>query len=800
MSHLSAEDSCPEGPYSAQIAELTEKNTCGAEQVLLRSAHQKSDSALEEVGGASHGGAGGQDKYVGREKSPPADRKRGSAQTGSRPRRKPGPKLYCGSQHLFGFMSILQGYPFRAVLPSDICNFVFLCSREEKIAIMREKHTALMKPIVFALEHVCSITSAPAETPHEKWFQDNYGEGIENALEKLRNPSNPANPGNSWMPFKQIMLSLQQRAQKRASYLLRLEEISPCLSSMTNTEIALPGEVSDRDTITIHSVGNTITILPTKTKPKKFIFLGSDGKNYPYLFKGLEDLHLDERIMQFLSIVNTMFATINGQESPHFRARHYSVTPLGTRSGLIQWVDGATPLFGLYKRWQQREAALQAQKAQDSYQTPQNPAMVPRPSELYYSKISPALKAVGLSLDVSRRDWPINVMKTVLEELMESTPPNLLAKELWCSCATPDEWWRVTQSYARSTAVMSMVGYIIGLGDRHLDNVLIDMTSGEVVHIDYNVCFEKGKSLRVPEKVPFRMTQNIQSALGVTGVEGVFRLSCEQVLHIMRRGRETLLTLLEAFVYDPLVDWTAGGEAGFAGAVYGGGGQQAESKQSKREMEREITQSLFSSRVAEIKVNWFKNKDEMLSVLPKLDSSLEEYLNLHEELSEVEKLQARLVEEIAFLEGAEASDHPAHTLQHRYSEHTQLQTQQRAVQESIQVKLNEFEQWITQYQAAFSNLEATKLAGLLQEISSQMDLGPPSYVPATAFLQNAGQAHLITQCEQYEAEMGTLMQQRRSVLRAAWSTCTTTPLSHFCTPNLCFRDTEWSSGRPGWKN
>lgn len=101
---------------------------------------------------------------------------------------------------------------------------------------------------------------------------------------------------------------------------------------------------------------------------------------------------------------------------------------------------------------------------------------------------------------------------------------------------------------------MSMVGYIIGLGDRHLDNVLIDMTTGEVVHIDYNVCFEKGeclficecpnisfaqtfkyfilltgKSLRVPEKVPFRMTHNIETALGVTGVEGIFKLSCEQV-------------------------------------------------------------------------------------------------------------------------------------------------------------------------------------------------------------------------------------------------------------------------------
>ena len=41
----------------------------------------------------------------------------------------------------------------------------------------------------------------------------------------------------------------------------------------------------------------------------------------------------------------------------------------------------------------------------------------------------------------------------------------------------------------------------------------------QVVHVDYNVCFEKGKSLRVPERVPFRMTQNIEAALGFTGVD-----------------------------------------------------------------------------------------------------------------------------------------------------------------------------------------------------------------------------------------------------------------------------------------
>jgi len=53
-------------------------------------------------------------------------------------------------------------------------------------------------------------------------------------------------------------------------------------------------------------------------------------------------------------------------------------------------------------------------------------------------------------------------------------------RELWCSSGSAAEWWLVTQTYARSTAVMSTIGYIIGLGDRHLDNVLVDLTSGEV--------------------------------------------------------------------------------------------------------------------------------------------------------------------------------------------------------------------------------------------------------------------------------------------------------------------------------
>lgn len=50
----------------------------------------------------------------------------------------------------------------------------------------------------------------------------------------------------------------------------------------------------------------------------------------------------------------------------------------------------------------------------------------------------------------------------------------------------------------------------MGLGDRHLDNILMDSRTAELVHIDYNIIFERGRKLPVPELVPFRLTQVIK--------------------------------------------------------------------------------------------------------------------------------------------------------------------------------------------------------------------------------------------------------------------------------------------------
>ena len=71
-----------------------------------------------------------------------------------------------------------------------------------------------------------------------------------------------------------------------------------------------------------------------------------------------------------------------------------------------------------------------------------------------------------------------HLCRRVFIALAAETPRDGLANELWCASADAEQWWRKVGAFSRSCAVMSMLGYVIGLGDRHLDNILIDLRSG----------------------------------------------------------------------------------------------------------------------------------------------------------------------------------------------------------------------------------------------------------------------------------------------------------------------------------
>lgn len=56
---------------------------------------------------------------------------------------------------------------------------------------------------------------------------------------------------------------------------------------------------------------------------------------------------------------------------------------------------------------------------------------------------------------------------------------------------TPISWFAMRLNYTRSVATTSIVGHILGLGDRHISNILLDEVSGQVVHIDLGIAFDQ---------------------------------------------------------------------------------------------------------------------------------------------------------------------------------------------------------------------------------------------------------------------------------------------------------------------
>ncbi|KAK6131917.1 hypothetical protein DH2020_034354 [Rehmannia glutinosa] len=380
----------------------------------------------------------------------------------------------------------------------------------EKYKINAAKYSAMMAPIVV--------------------------EQIKSAVTKFKTPpASVAALGDVWRPFEAIATSLASYQRKSS---ISFGEVAPQLASLLSSNAPMPGlekqimisepesglDSLNQEIVTIAYFSEELAILPTKTKPKKLIIVGSDGLKYTYLLKGREDLRLDARIMQLLQSVNGFLQSSSATRGGHWasnRAQLQQLSALGADTNAV-------------------------------------PPPVPRP----------------------------------VTYLMSETPKQLLHQELWCASEGFKAFSSKLKRFSGSVAAMSIVGHILGLGDRHLDNILIDFCTGDIVHIDYNVCFDKGQRLKIPEIVPFRLTQTIEAALGLTGIEGSFRADCEAVLGVLRKNKDIILMLLEVFVWDPLVEWTRANFHDDA-AVVG---------EERKGMELAVSLSLFASRVQEIRV------------------------------------------------------------------------------------------------------------------------------------------------------------------------------------------------------
>lgn len=259
------------------------------------------------------------------------------------------------------------------------------------------------------------------------------------------------------------------------------------IRSISNSHIAVPvhkypvSKSSTYDDIpTLQYFKPRFSVPGGINKPKIVHCMGSDGVEYSLLIKGKDDLRQDSVLMSIFNLVNGLF-TQDTESRNKLKIRLYKVVPLAQRAGIVEWIGNTTPI--------------------GTYLTEAHAMYNPK-------DYSPALAHAKMYAEYKKQDSSPEMKLRVFKDVMKHFSP-VFRHFFFENYRSAAEWFACRSAYTRSLAATSIAGYIVGLGDRHAHNILIDRSSGELIHVDFGVAFEQGKLLSVPETVPFRLTRDM---------------------------------------------------------------------------------------------------------------------------------------------------------------------------------------------------------------------------------------------------------------------------------------------------
>ncbi|XP_058826350.1 serine/threonine-protein kinase Tor [Topomyia yanbarensis] len=427
---------------------------------------------------------------------------------------------------------------------SNLVNQAIMCSEELiRVAILwhEQWHEGLeeasrlyfgernIKGMFETLEPLHEMLQRGPQTLKETSFNQAYGRDLNEAQEwckHYKNSSNIRDLNQAWDLYYHVFRRISRQLPQLTS--LELQYVSPKLLACRDLELAVPGSYAPgQELIRIASIQSNLQVITSKQRPRKLCIRGSNGKEYMFLLKGHEDLRQDERVMQLFGLVNTLLLNDPDTFRRNLTIQRYAVIPLSTNSGLIGWVPHCDTLHTLIRDYRDKKKTML------------------NIEHRIMLRMAPDYDHLTLMQKVE-----------VFEYALDLTKGDDLAKLLWLKSPSSEVWFDRRTNYTRSLAVMSMVGYILGLGDRHPSNLMLDRLSGKILHIDFGDCFEVAMTReKFPEKIPFRLTRMLINAMEVTGIKGTYRRTCESVMHVLRRNKDSLMAVLEAFVYDPLLNW-----------------------------------------------------------------------------------------------------------------------------------------------------------------------------------------------------------------------------------------------------
>ena len=307
--------------------------------------------------------------------------------------------------------------------------------------------------------------------------------------------------------------------------------------------------------VVLECVAEPLLVLESMRLPKRLTFHCSDQTQRRFLVKGGEDLRLDQRVQQLMSAMNATLDASAPCAARGLRMRTYTVAPLSTSVGLLEWMDGSETLRGFMEgairrgsdERQVKAELKQIESAHLKYVEYAKKLAAKGPKAFCQSMIGETASADKHEL-AGRR----------LEAAQALAPKNLLGRGILAHAAGAESFLAMRATFASSLAALTVAQYVLGIGDRHLENFMIEPATGRAIAIDFGMAFGHATyMLPVPELMAVRLTAQMTSFLQPLDTSVLLKAAMQHTLGALREKRDDLLRLMEVFVAEPMLDWEA---------------------------------------------------------------------------------------------------------------------------------------------------------------------------------------------------------------------------------------------------
>uniref|UniRef100_A0A8C9Y6X9 DNA-dependent protein kinase catalytic subunit n=1 Tax=Sander lucioperca TaxID=283035 RepID=A0A8C9Y6X9_SANLU len=317
-----------------------------------------------------------------------------------------------------------------------------------------------------------------------------------------------------------------------------LKEYSPWLSGFKadtfSNELEVPGQYDGRSKplpeyhAKITGFDERVKVMSSIRRPKRLIIRGDDERDHPFLVKGGEDLRQDQRIEQLFAVMNILLSHDAACTHRGMQLRTYQVIPITTRIGLIEWMENTCTLKEFLYSTMTEEEKQRAGR----YRT------------FHSNNLVSPLKA--------KRSETVNNFSKVLQHV----PADLLKRAFLKMCNSPEAFLSLRSHFISSHALLCVSHWVLGIGDRHLSNFMINMETGGMVGIDFGHAFGSATQfLPVPELMPFRLTQQFVNLMQPLKESGLIQSIMVHSLRAYRAEPDLLLNTMDVFVKEPSLDW-----------------------------------------------------------------------------------------------------------------------------------------------------------------------------------------------------------------------------------------------------